>query len=124
VVLASQRVPCVLVQYTGNPGRQSQPTGAVRRVEWRSSRNRILELHNCERTRSYAALLVHRSGEQNLQFYWSGLATNYVYTLEGNEALASTNWLSLPGVSWPLKTNHWTLALTNTPVPFYRVRAK
>ncbi len=63
-------------------------------------------------------------GGQNLQFYWSGLGTNYVYSLEGKEALASTNWLSLPGASWPLKTNHWTLALTNTPVPFYRVRAE
>jgi len=62
-------------------------------------------------------------GEQNLQFYWSGLGTNYVYTLEGKKALASTNWLSLPGASWPLRTNHWTLPLTNAPAPLYRVKA-
>src|SRR6266571_7873595 len=49
--------------------------------------------------------------DQKLQFYWSGVGTNYVYTLERKESLASTNWLAIPGASWPLKTNHWTLAL-------------
>ena len=63
-------------------------------------------------------------GEENLQFYWSGLGSNYLYTLESKEAVASTNWLTLPGASWPQKTNHWTLPLTNNPAPFYRVKAE
>jgi hypothetical protein len=58
----------------------------------------------------------------NLQIYWSGVGTNYVYTLEWKESLASTNWLAVPGASWPLKTNQWTLPLTNGPARFYRVR--
>jgi len=62
--------------------------------------------------------------EQNLQFHWSGLGTNYVYTLEGSDLLASTNWLAIPGASWPLKTDHWTLPLTKAPAPFYRVKAE
>ena len=62
--------------------------------------------------------------EESLQFYWSGVGTNYVYTLEGKESLASTNWLALPGASWPLRTNHWTLPLTNAPAPLYRVKAE
>src|SRR6266487_3125167 len=37
---------------------------------------------------------------QNLQFYWSGVGTNYVYTLEGKESLSDTNWLSVPS-AWP-----------------------
>ena len=61
---------------------------------------------------------------QNLQFYWSGVGTSYVYSLEGKESLASTNWLAIPGASWPLKTHHWTLTLTNAPAPFYRVKAE
>src|SRR6266545_1789669 len=113
MVLASQRLPSVPGLYNRNYGRQSRSTGAIRRVEWRSDNNRILELHCRERTRYYAALLVHRS--------WRAESS---ILLERKEALASTNWLSLPGASWPLKTNHWTLALTNTPVPFYRVRAE
>src|SRR2546426_2284988 len=60
---------------------------------------------------------------QKLQFYWSTPGTNYVYTLEGKESLASTNWLALPGASWPLKTNHWTLPLMNATPLFYRVKA-
>ncbi len=60
---------------------------------------------------------------QKLQFYWSGAGTNYVYTLEGKDSLASMDWLALPG-AWPLKTNHWTLTLANAPTHFYRVRAE
>ena len=61
---------------------------------------------------------------QNLQFYWSGVGTNYVYTFEGKESLASPNWLAIPGGSWPLKTNQWTLPRTNATARFYRVRAE
>ncbi len=61
---------------------------------------------------------------QKLQFYWSGVGTNYIYMLESKESLSSTNWLALPGASWPLKTNHWTLPLTNAPASFYRVKAE
>ena len=61
------------------------------------------------------------------QLSWIGVGTNYVYnvyTLEGKESLTSTNWLAVPGASWPLKTNHWTLSLTNVPAPLYRVKAE
>ncbi len=61
---------------------------------------------------------------QNLQFFWSGVGTNYAYTLEGAESLSSTNWFAIPGASWPLKTNQWTLPLTNALAPFYRVKAE
>ncbi len=59
---------------------------------------------------------------ENIQFYWSGLGTNHVYTLEENASLGSTNWFALPGAAWPLKTNHWTLPQTNPSARFYRVR--
>lgn len=61
---------------------------------------------------------------EDLQFYWSSPGTNNVYTLEGKESLVSTNWVALPGAVWPLKTNHWSVALTNSPAPFYRVKAE
>ena len=61
---------------------------------------------------------------QNLEFYWSSLGTNHVYTLEGKESLASTNWFALPGAAWPLKTNHWALSQANVPARLYRVRAE
>jgi len=60
---------------------------------------------------------------EDLEFYWSGVGTNHVYTLERNESLTGTNWFSLPGADWPLKTNHWTLPRTNVTAAFYRVRA-
>ena len=60
---------------------------------------------------------------QNLQFYWSSVGTNYFYTLEGKESLTSTNWFALPGASWPLTTNHCTLAAAQAPARFYRVKA-
>ena len=62
--------------------------------------------------------------QQDLQFYWSGVGTNYLYTLEEEESLASTNWLAVPGTAWPLKTNQWSLSLTNATSRFYRVRAE
>jgi len=61
---------------------------------------------------------------QNLQFYWSGVGTNDIFTLEAKESLTSTNWFPIPGAAWPLKTNQWTLPLTNAPARFYRVRAE
>jgi len=61
---------------------------------------------------------------ENLQIYWSGVGTNFVYTLEGKDSLASTNWFPIAGASWPLKTNHWVLPLAHAPAPFFRVRAE
>jgi len=61
---------------------------------------------------------------QNLQVYWSSVGTNYVYSLEGKESLASTNWLAIPGASWPLSTNNWTVLQTNATARFYRVKAE
>lgn len=60
----------------------------------------------------------------NLQLYWTGLGTNYVYTLEGRDSLASTNWSALPDASWPQQTNHWTLAKADASARLYRVRAE
>lgn len=60
----------------------------------------------------------------NLQLYWTGLGTNYVYTLEGRDSLASTNWSALPDASWPQQTNHWTLAKADARARLYRVRAE
>src|SRR5256885_1393958 len=60
----------------------------------------------------------------NLQFFCSGVGTNYVYALEGKESLTNTIWLAIPGAAWPLKTNHWTLPLTSAPARFYRVKAE
>jgi hypothetical protein len=62
--------------------------------------------------------------DQDLQFFWSGVGTNHVYTLEGKQSPAGTNWFPLPGADWPLRTNHWTLARTNATPGFYRVRAE
>ncbi|HVR35718.1 MAG TPA: hypothetical protein VMS21_07685 [Methylomirabilota bacterium] len=61
-------------------------------------------------------------GEQ-LEFYWSGLGTNQVYTLEYTESPAGTNWLVVPGGEWPLKTNHWVLPKSDSIARFYRVKA-
>ena len=60
---------------------------------------------------------------ENLQFHWSAPGSNWVYTLEGKEPVVGTNWLPLPGVLWPLKTNHWVLPVTNAPASFFRIRA-
>ncbi len=62
---------------------------------------------------------------QCLQLYWSGMGTNYVYTLESTDSATSTNWIAVPGAAWPLNTNHWTLPLTNkSPLQYFRVRAE
>jgi hypothetical protein len=61
---------------------------------------------------------------ENLEIYWSSIGTNHVYTLEELSSLGTTNWLAIPGASWPVKTNHWTLPLANATVSFFRVRAE
>jgi|SRR5881394_1470748 len=33
-------------------------------------------------------------------------------------------WDGTPNGAWPLKTNHWTLPLTNIPASFYRVKVE
>ena len=68
-------------------------------------------------------LSIMPEGDQ-LQFYWSGLGTNHVYTLEYTESPAGTNWTALPGADWPLNTNHWILPQMNETVSFYRVKAE
>jgi hypothetical protein len=59
---------------------------------------------------------------QNLEFYWSGLGTNYLYTLESKE-ITSTNWVPVTGATWPLNTNQWILPKTNAISSLYRVTA-
>ncbi len=61
---------------------------------------------------------------KNLHVYWSGLGTNYLYTLESKELPSVTNWTPFPGVLWPLATNHWTVTVTNAPPRLYRVKAQ
>jgi hypothetical protein len=60
----------------------------------------------------------------NLQFYWSGVGTNNVYTLESKDSLLSTNWSAVLGAPWPLNTNRWTLPQTNVNASFFRVKAE
>jgi len=43
---------------------------------------------------------------------------------KAKESLASTNWLAIPGASWPLSTNNWTVLQTNATARFYRVKAE
>ena len=63
-------------------------------------------------------------GGKNLEFYSSGVGTNYVYALEWTESSPIPNWSAVPGASWPLRTNHWTLPLANVPSGFFRVKAE
>jgi hypothetical protein len=59
-----------------------------------------------------------------IHLFWSGLGTNSTYTLECTDRLNNTNWAPVPGATWPLNTNQWTLAATNAPAKFFRVRAE
>jgi hypothetical protein len=61
---------------------------------------------------------------QKLQFYWSGLGTNYIYTLENRSLLANSKWSAVPGALWPLKTNQWTVPRPSASTRFYRVKAE
>jgi hypothetical protein len=58
----------------------------------------------------------------NLQLYWSGLGTNYVYTLESKESLTGT-WAPVPGASWPLETNQWSVPMAEGSVMLFHVKA-
>jgi len=40
--------------------------------------------------------------------YWSGLGTNYVYTLEQKSPTLTAQWTPVAGGTWPAKTNQWT----------------
>ncbi len=60
---------------------------------------------------------------QGLHVYWSGLGTNWAYTLESSGSTLATNWAAIPGVPWPLKTNHW-LTASPSGTRYYRVQAQ
>ena len=61
---------------------------------------------------------------QRLQFYWSGLGSNYLYTLESKTSLTGANWSAPANVIWPRHTNHWTLPRSAGGSCFYRVKAE
>jgi hypothetical protein len=62
------------------------------------------------------------SDGKNLQLYWSAPGTNYTFTLEYSEFPGGTNWFAVPGVSWPLETNHWVVPAKSSGA-LYRVMA-
>ena len=59
---------------------------------------------------------------QGLHIYWSGLGTNWAYTLESSGSILATNWAPIAGVPLPLKTNHWLIASPSGSC-YYRVKA-
>jgi hypothetical protein len=61
---------------------------------------------------------------QRLQFYWSGLGRNYLYTLESKTSLTGANWSAPANVIGPRHTNHWTLPRPARGTGFYRVKAE
>ena len=61
---------------------------------------------------------------QRLQFYWSGLGSNYLYTLESKTSLTGANWSAPANVIWPRHTNRWTLPRSAGGSGLYRVKAE
>jgi hypothetical protein len=61
---------------------------------------------------------------QGLDVYWSGLGTNYLYSLQSTESLPFANWTPVAGAVWPLKTNHWTIPGPAGPARYFRVQAQ
>ena len=61
---------------------------------------------------------------QSPTFTWADLGTNYVYTLEFKPSLTATNWVPVPGSTWPARTNQFTLSNPPAAPNFYRVRAQ
>ncbi len=62
--------------------------------------------------------------EQAVYLYWSGLGTNYLYTLESKKSLTGTELAPVPGALWPLATNQWNAAMPDGIVMFFRVKAE
>lgn len=50
--------------------------------------------------------------------------TNVVYTLQFTDSLTATNWTSVPGGNWPLRTNQWTDPAPAAVTRFYRVKTE
>ncbi|MBM3882800.1 MAG: hypothetical protein FJ387_24265 [Verrucomicrobia bacterium] len=68
-------------------------------------------------------LAVERQAAQ-LWFYWSGVGTNALYTLESAESPISKEWTLVVGGLAESKTNQWSMPLPEGPARFYRVRAE
>jgi hypothetical protein len=60
---------------------------------------------------------------QNLTIYWSGLGTNYLYTLE-SRLQGNNEWKPISGANWLMNTNQWTMPLSATGSAVFRVRAE
>lgn len=58
-----------------------------------------------------------------VQFSWSGVWTNAVYSIEGAESLTSMNWTPVVTGLVPGKTNLWSMPLPAGLTRFYRLRA-
>ena len=65
-----------------------------------------------------------QTNSANLVLRWIDLGTNYVYTLEGNASLASTNWSPVVGGPWPARTNQWVVPVSPEASRYYRVKAE
>jgi hypothetical protein len=64
---------------------------------------------------------VRRQGT-NINVFWSGIATNALYTLESQAEGLGTDWIIEASGLSPAKTNQWTLPITTIP-HYFRVRA-
>jgi hypothetical protein len=67
--------------------------------------------------------LTVQTNSMGLQLRWQGVSINYLYTLQNNPSLASSNWTPVPGGPWPSKTNQWTVPLPAISNRLYRVKA-
>jgi hypothetical protein len=57
------------------------------------------------------------------RFYWSGVGTNAVYTLETADSLTSTNWVPVVSGLTDAKVNEWSMPKPDGAPQFYRVQA-
>jgi hypothetical protein len=58
------------------------------------------------------------------RFYWSGVGTNAVYTLETSDSLTSTNWVPLVSGLPDAKINEWSTPRPEGASRYYRVCAE
>lgn len=58
----------------------------------------------------------------SLEISWSGLGTNYVYTLE-SKSLSNGNWSPVEGGVWPTRAHQWTIPKFDSVARIFRVRA-
>jgi hypothetical protein len=62
--------------------------------------------------------------EHGLEFRWVDPRTNCVYTLETKPLDSTSSWEPVPGATWPLKTNQWTVPYPLDGSRLYRVTSQ